>query len=353
MIKKILNILYIGDLHEGTTTSHRMQALKNNGYKVVEFDADSYIRGKNRILNSISHRFDIGPYVSRYNKDLMELTQKKLGPIDVIWIDKGKWLSSETLQLLKNHFNAVTVHYTPDPQLVAQKSQAFLSCIPLYDLMLTTKPYEVPFYKKYGVKNLQLINQSYDSLNLHPRTLTMAQKERFSADVGFIGHCENHYQFMLQHVVKAGVNTKIWGPNWHKNIVSNKYLKSSFSGDGVWGEDYGLALNGVKIGLCLLTKRWPETTTTRTFEIPGSGTFMLAERTEDHQSLFKEGVEADFFSTQDELIDKIQYYLKNDSVREKIALAGYQRSKSSKYDNHSLMGSLMEEIKKEFLGQPA
>lgn len=105
--------------------------------------------------------------------------------------------------------------------------------------------------------------------------------------------------------------------------------------------DYGKGLNGAKIGLCLLSKLIPETSTTRSFEIPGSSTFMLAERTEKHGELFEEGKEAEFFSSEEELSGKISYYLKNSEKRAAIAKCGYRRCIDSGYSNHYALAKIM------------
>jgi spore maturation protein CgeB len=52
---------------------------------------------------------------------------------------------------------------------------------------------------------------------------------------------------------------------------------------------------------------------------------MLAERTEEHRMYFEEDKEAVYFSTFQELLDKIRFYLAHDDLRTRIAEAGYQR----------------------------
>lgn len=345
---KDLNVLYIGSIWKGSTSRNRMMAIKKCGLSVIEFDTSKYLKTKNRLLNSLSHRFNIGSNITNLNNDIVKFVEQQ-GHIDIIWIDKGKWVNQNTISYIKELSKAILVHYTPDPQIVAQKSQAFISSIPSYDLMLTTKPYEVNQYKKYGVKEIRLISQSYEKSKLYPRELTNKQIEYYSSPVTFIGHHENFYQEKLEAIAEIDVPIKIWGPYWTKRIKKNNLLNNYVVSEGIWEDNYGIALNASDIGLCLLTKRWPETTTTRTFEIPACGTFMLAERTNDHENLFKEGLEAEFFSSDEEMLEKIRFYINNPSLRERIAKAGYERSINSGYDNHSQISLLIDNIRAEYI----
>jgi spore maturation protein CgeB len=63
----------------------------------------------------------------------------------------------------------------------------------------------------------------------------------------------------------------------------------------------------------------------RTFELPACGAFMLTERTDTHLELFEEDREAAHFSSPDEMVSKVRYYLTHDCERMRIAEAGYRK----------------------------
>ena len=121
----------------------------------------------------------------------------------------------------------------------------------------------------------------------------------------------------------------------------NRWARPCVSGNGAWGTDYLRALANTKIALGLLGKHIPETTTTRSFEIPAMGAFLLAERTEDHMALFEEGREAEFFGDHEELKDKLRFYLANDRARRAIAAAGRKRCLDSGYSSAEQLGNIL------------
>jgi spore maturation protein CgeB len=65
----------------------------------------------------------------------------------------------------------------------------------------------------------------------------------------------------------------------------------------------------------------------RDFEIPMSGGFYLTKYSEEIEKYFDVGKEIACYSSRDDLIDKCNFYLKNSTAREKIRLAGLDRSR--------------------------
>ncbi len=330
-----LSIFYIGTLWEGSTTLERMRTLDHLGHTMIPFDTTPFDRMASRLFRSIAYRLHIGPIPQSLNRALMEKA-KELKGISHIWVDKGVWVYPETLFYLKQVTGAMAIHYTPDAQLLSQRSRHFVSCLPIYDVLVTTKEWEIEFYKKAGARNILLTYQGHDD-RFYPRIIPESEFSLYASDVCFVGHTQKHYADRLMSISGLGISLRVWGDAWPNYIKNKAWAKSLIVDKGLWGESYPKALSCAKIGLGLLGKHIPETSTTRTFEIPAMGTFLLAERTQIHQVLFDEGKEAEYFSSDEEMLDKIRYYLVHDSEREKIALAGRIRCERSGYSSSELL----------------
>lgn len=336
------NFLYVGQLWEGGTCLERMKALASMGCQITPFDSTHWLVNYCRWKRAIAHRLNFGEPVSDLNHALQQFSETLKG-ITHVWIDKGRWIYPKTLIALRDITNATLVHYTPDPQLVHHKSRHFLASLPLYDLVVTTKPFEVTAYSTAGARKVLLVLQGYDSrvMNVAP---SRTDHEIYGSDVCFIGHFERHYAARLRAAAISSGRLRIWGPGWKRYAFLHPWAKSYMAGDGLWGNKYPVAIQCSKIALGLLSKRIPETTTTRTFEIPAAGGFLLAERTEDHLKLFEEGKEAEFFWSDEELRDKISFYLREDNLRNRIAQAGYFRCIKSGYHTRNELEKVLDVI---------
>jgi len=330
-----MKIFYVGPLWEGGTSLERLNVLRRLGYTVIPFDTTPFERRSTRLFRSIASRFNFGPIPLLVNRALKDAVRTVNG-VSHIWIDKGVWIYPETLLSLKQLTGAIAIHYSPDAQLLSQRSRHFVACISIYDMLITTKEWEVQSYKNVGAKNVVLTYQGYDE-RFYPRNIEEKDFALYASDVCFIGHTQRHYADRLKSISSLGVNLRVWGDAWPDYMMKQKWSKSLVVGKGLWGESYPKALSCAKIGLGLLGKHIPETSTTRTFEIPAMGIFLLAERTAIHQSLFEEGKEAEFFASDEEMLDKIRYYLAHDNDRKKIALAGRNRCERCGYSSYELL----------------
>ena len=187
------------------------------------------------------------------------------------------------------------------------------------------------------------IGNSYDTVLHRPVKLSTEKKNKLGGAVGFIGTAESQRVNSISFLDSNNIDIKIWGDEWNKYAgIFSKNV--NIAGPSQYAEKYVNIINSFDINLCFLRKINRDLQTTRSIEIPACGAFMLAERTNEHLELFKEGKEADYFSSDDEMLDKIKYYLKNKEKRNKIAKAGRERCIKSGYSNHDRMQQMINII---------
>jgi spore maturation protein CgeB len=253
---------------------------------------------------------------------------------DLVWIGKGQWIFPSTLSEIKKS-GVPIVHYSPDPHFhnVNHISRHFESCAPYYDLVVTTKDYEVGTYKKKGFQKVLFQYSGYDQ-NIHRKMeLKEDEKSLFENDVVFIGRWEPNRESTLGRIRNLGVKLAFWGPHFQK-ARDQELVQQAWKGALIAGENYGKALSGAKIALCFLSKQYPDQSTQRSFEIPACGPLMLAERTPEHLNLFEEDKEAAYFTGEEELLEKIRYYIDHEAERRSVAQAGHERCLSSGHSYH-------------------
>lgn len=335
-----MKILYIGQLNEGGTCRDRMLALSRQGHEVFGFNVLKY-NYKNKYMAAAQFRLKWKMFLSKLNYDLIKYAGSFEG-FDLVWVDKGIYIFSDVVDFMKKKSKLGVLHFTPDAQMIAHKSRHFFESLALYDFVVTTKSFEVDLYKSTCAGNVILSQQSYCPI----RYKNPLRVQEFESDVGFIGHYERYYGEVVASL--SGVSgCRVWGAGWLEagNRLS---VGAEFEfNDGLWRGDYVNALATFNIGLGLLAKYIPERHTTRSFEIPAAGSFMLAERTDEHLAFFEEGLEAEFFDGVDELKDKVNFYKTNPSAREKIAIAGRKRCIDSGYDTDSVLKKILGQVIKE------
>jgi len=94
------------------------------------------------------------------------------------------------------------------------------------------------------------------------------------------------------------------------------------------------AICALYINIFLLRKVNLDLQAARFVEILACGAFILVENTEEHIGLFNDNKEAEFFSFNEDLFIKVEYYIINPEIRIQIAAAGRERCIRAGYSNH-------------------
>lgn len=334
---KTKNILFVGDLNEFGRGFQRYRTLKELNYSVIGFTHTAiFPLGKIEHPNfyfRILAKLRIPPDPQGMNKSICRIFLDK--KIDIIWIEKGNMIWPSTLRYVKERFPETKLISISEDDMYANHGHSifYRLGIKYYDVVFTTKAYNLSELKYFGAVKTCLFLDSYDELVHKPMELTREEKDKFSCDVSAIGAYEKERAALLLYLANKGVKVVIWGGGWERLREShpNLIVKHEF----LFGDDYPKAICASKINLNFLRKINRDEITSRSMEIPACGGFMLAERTKRHLETFEEGKEVDYFESNEDLFRKVDFYLKNPNEREAIAIAGRQRCLASGYSTRS------------------
>lgn len=338
-------IVYCGELWSGGTCRMRCEALARLGHTVVEVDTTYRPLGVRGLAIRAARRIGWALDPVGANRALVQAVRSSAPA--VVWIDKGLSIHPGALEQIRQIRPGVQlVHYSPDDMSGKHnQSKQYLSATRLYDLHVTTKSFNVAELRARGARSVLFLNNAYCPQTHRPIPVSSEERGKFGGEVGFIGAWEDQRAQAVQFLAAQGVPVRVWGGGWRRAVARNSHPRLKIENRWIWGEEYALALSSFDINLGFLRKLNRDLQTTRSTEIPACGGFLLAERTAEQQELFQEGVEAEFFGTTEELLDKCRFYLAHPDIRARIALAGRERCLKSDYSYDAHVAAVLRRVK--------
>jgi spore maturation protein CgeB len=333
-----MKILYAGSLRPGSLTESRRRALVDLGFDVVPFNTFAYAPQNSRIGTKVHMHLLFGPGIASLNQDLVNIANREKP--DLLFMDMGVHLWPKTVRMLRDLCKSM-VHYTSEYfGFRRYLYRHFMKTVSLYDAHVITNTLIEPELKMRGAASIVRTEFGYDPLIHRPVRLATEEESKLASDAVFVGHWEPAYENKIAALRNVGIAVRVFGPGWHKA----RRFEDRRSIYPVVMDEYAKALCASKLCLGFLSKWNHNQSTSRTFEIPAVGGFLLADRTNDHCAYFEEGLEAEFFSSNEELVTKAVYYLAHDAQREQIAQTGHTRCLSSGYTHKDRVAQLLEKL---------
>jgi spore maturation protein CgeB len=344
-----LKILFLGEIGLGQTSRMRMRAFARLGHVVHGVNTVEPWKRASWLARQTQRRLQSGPIIEVINSSILTIA-RTFDP-QIVWCEKQEYLRSDTIEDLQK-LGTKLIHFTPDPYFTLswKRTRIMDAALTAFDLLVYCKSYERHAYEAVGRSIVYMPLGFCDEIHRS----RPSNDPRWNCAAGFLGGWEPRRERLLHAIAATGANVKIWGEYWdflrdgrwtprrhlilHQLARGDAYhfhrdetLARAYQGGEVYACDYARALSGAKIGLGFLRKICSDQHTTRTFEIPACGSMLLADRTDEHQEFFEEGKEAEFFDSDEELLEKVKFYIHNDATRARIAAAGYRRCISGHY----------------------
>lgn len=342
---KILSIGQFSYAGESNTCLHRNWALHRIG-SVTDIDSTlTQPYWTYRIANYFFSKqgLPVRYYFRRLDKDICTTVTKK--EFDIVWIDKGIFISSKTFDYIRSKQpDCKIIGYSPDNMLLRHnQTQLFLDSFKYYDYFITTKSYIIEGLRNLGCDNILFVDNAYEPTFHRKYAISSDEKNKLGGEIGFVGMWEQDRCNSILYLAKHGLNLRVWGGGkWldYEGMYPNLKIEK----EGLYTSDYNKAISAFDISLCFLRKANFDQQTTRTMEIPACGSLLMAERTPEHERLFKDGVEAVFFSSDEELLEKCIYYVSHPEEAKKIASAGMRKCVSAGYSNEQMIKKVLTKI---------
>lgn len=340
----------------------RLRAFERLGHTVRSVDTTRPWNEARWLSRQVQRQIQFGSVIDEINRGIISVA-REFGP-GVVWAEKQEFVRIDTIHEIRR-LGAKVIHFTPDPYftLAWKRTMIMDQAMSAFDVLVYCKHYERKQYETLGKPLIYMPLGFCDEVH---RPLP-SNDARWRCSVGFLGGWEPRRERLLHAIAAAGVNLKVWGAYWdflqdgrwslRRHLVlrqlagsdkvrfhRNETLSHALQGDEVYADDYARALTGSAIGLGFLRKTCPDQHTTRTFEIPACGSLLLADRTDEHQQFFEEGQEAEFFASEDELLDKVKFYTARETSRLRIAEKGRRRCVQGGYAYVKRLNEVMRTI---------
>jgi spore maturation protein CgeB len=338
-------ILFVGDLNEYGRSFQRFKALLRLGHEVVCVSTVPLgqvpgISPKLSLNERIRHK--LGRHLDKtgINKNLFKKVED-FQP-NILWIEKVLCLKATVLKSIRQKFPELKVIHCCEDDMFAKHNSSvyFKNALSCYDFIFTTKSYNCHDDElvSLGAKRVELFKNCYDP-QLHK---PVDAEEEYKCDVSFVGTFEEERAQDCLFLAKNGIGVKVWGNGWNSYKSIHENLK--VEGRPLYSCEFVKALCSSKVNLCFLRKINRDLQTSRSVEIPACGALMLAERTSEHLELFKEGEEASFFETKNELLEKVRFYLGNEEQRKGVAEKGRERCLKSGYSHDEELNRMLGKL---------
>lgn len=338
-----MKILCVGSHRKPSNALLRAEAFKSLGHTVENLDTSRFGYFRKELLR----RLTLGPGLPIVQAVLNRALIRKIETFqpDLVFLEKSTWLKSAVLKKIRRLAlsKIKLVHYNPDDPFGHYNSRiwnTFIDAIPSYDVHFVPKIENVEEYYTHGALDVFPFDRSFDPNTHRPVILTPQEAKKFVCEVGFIGTWAVNREVMIAGLIRDGIPVAVWGDGWQRG-ANWEIIRPFWRGPTQVGDDYAKAISGMQIALHFLRRENRDEQDSRTFEIPACGAFMLAERSPAHERLFKDGEEAVYFDSIEDLYEKVSYYLQHDDARERIRRAGLERVTSSGYDHASRLSQLL------------
>jgi len=262
---------------------------------------------------------------------------------DLVLVLNGVVLPADKVELLRRNGYKTAVWFTDDPYY----TDWTMNIAPRYDYVFTLELNCIAFYHDAGCQHVYYLPFAANPNVFQPKQVPPS----YQSDICLIGTGFWNRIEMIDRLLPVLLNRKVVISGWWWDRLQNyTHLSDSIKlGDWMTPEETASYYNGAKIVLNLhrsihddsinvntSKKITALSVNPRTFEIASCGAFQLSDMRQETGQLYSLGAEIETYTTHEELVKKIKYYLHNEDERQQVALSGLARTRRDHMYLHRL-----------------
>ena len=244
---------------------------------------------------------------------------------DLVWAVAQSPLTTPALQELRHEGVHTALWFVEDFRIFGY----WRDLTPFYDAVFTIQRGEfLDALRSIGVRHASYLPCAANPRVHKPMELTSVERQRFSADLAFVGAGYYNRQSLFARFPRSSL--KIWGNDWPPDCAVASSVQEG--GRRVTTEETAQIYNATKINLNLHSSPNHEDVNPhgdfvnpRTFEIAACGAFQLTDYRSELPELFQPETEIAVFRKAEELPLLIEHYLLHDEERQAFAARARDR----------------------------
>jgi spore maturation protein CgeB len=249
-----------------------------------------------------------------------------VNPDIVFFILMKDEISFETLDYLRGKY--VTVNWFCDDQWRFENFTKYYT--PHFSYAITTDKFSLSKYRDIGYKDVIL--SQWASFGFKKNVDFEAIQYRY--DISFVGGISEYRKWLIKELKKNGINVECFGYGWNTGKVSFdemieifKTSKINLNISNSASYDIRYIFSSIKaLKEFVKAKKRIEQIKARNFEIPAFGGFQLTNYAPSLEDYLEIGKEVAVYTSINDLVLQINYYLSNEEKREKIMINSYKRT---------------------------
>jgi spore maturation protein CgeB len=252
---------------------------------------------------------------------------------DILFVVNEHFLLPETIKYIRDKIGAATLCWVADDPFDSSRYKVFPVSLNYFTHIFVAEPLWMPqIHMISKPKILEVLHGAANIDIFHPIEISDEERDMYKGKISFVGSSyggkyeakvEGFYRGAILEAA-ADMGLRLWGDRgWNLYFRHFPLLESSWTGRGTSLNETNIINQVSDIVLNISNPQLFTAPQLRTFEIPASGGFQLADKRSEINKLFPNG-EIIQFSSPAELQEKIHYYL--DHEDERIDLAKRARS---------------------------